>query len=109
MAIDGLDGKPVRATVAGIAYPSDQGLYPDQTPGLMWVMPDLVKAVEPLHQLTFEAVGLRLAGPAETGVGVQQAATQLPRGAVIGVSWGSELKRPVDGVSPPLWLCAVTV
>ncbi len=104
MAIDGLDGKPVRATVAGIAYTSDQGLYPDQTPGLMWVMPDLVKAVEPLHQLTFEVVGLRLADPAETGFVVQQAVTQLPRGAVISVSRWSDVKRSVDGGNPLLGL-----
>src|SRR5258708_4431610 len=42
MAIDGLDRKPVRATVAGIAYTSDPGLYPDQTPGLLLALFGLV-------------------------------------------------------------------
>src|SRR5260221_13670298 len=70
----------------------------------MWVMPDLVKAVEPLHQLTFEVVGLRLADPAETGFVVQQAVTQLPRGAVISVSRWSDVKRSVDGGNPLLGL-----
>src|SRR5258708_27616711 len=67
-------------------------------------MPDLGKAVEPLHQLTFEVVGLRLADPAETGFVVQQAVTQLPRGAVISVSRWSDVKRSVDGGNPLLGL-----
>jgi putative ABC transport system permease protein len=104
IAIDGLDGNSVRATVAGIASTSDQGLYPDQTPGLVWVMPGLVKAVEPVHQHTVEMVGLRLANPADTGFVVQQAVTQLGPGAVISVWTWSDVKRSVDGGNPLLGL-----
>jgi putative ABC transport system permease protein len=104
MAIEGLDGSSVRATVAGIAETSDQGLYPDQTPGLVWVSPALVKAVEPVNQHTFEVVGLRLADPADTGFVVQQAVTQLGSGAVISTSTWSDVKRSVDGGNPLLGL-----
>ncbi len=108
MAIEGLDGNSVRATVVGIAYTSDQGLYPDQTPGLMWALPGLVKAVEPLYRHTVEMVGLRLADPADTGFVVQQAVTQYDtgavNGAVISVSTWSDVKRSVDGGNPLLGL-----
>jgi len=103
IAIDGLDGNSVSATVAGIASTSDQGLYPDQTPGLVWAMPGLVKAVEPVNQHTVEMVGLRLTNPADTGFVVQQAVTQLP-GAVISVWTWSDVKRSVDGGNPLLGL-----
>ncbi len=104
MAIEGLDGNSVGATVVGIAYTSDQGLYPDQTPGLMWALPGLVKAVEPVYRHTVEVVGLRLADPADTGFVVQQAVTQLASGAVISVSTWSDVKRSVDGGNPLLGL-----
>jgi putative ABC transport system permease protein len=104
MAINGLDGNSVSATVVGIALTSDQGLYPDQTPGLVWVMPGLVRAVEPVHQHTVEVVGLRLANPADTGFVVQQAVTQLHIGAVISVWTWSDVKRSVDGGNPLLGL-----
>jgi putative ABC transport system permease protein len=104
VAIDGLDSHSASATVAGIAYTSDQGLYPDETPGLVWVLPSLVKAVEPVDQHTFEVVGLQLKDPAATGFVVQQAVTQLPTGAVIGTWTWSDVKRSVDGGNPLLGL-----
>jgi putative ABC transport system permease protein len=104
MAIEGLDGNSVRVTVVGIAYTSNQGLYPDQTPGLIWALPGLVKAVEPVHRHTVEVVGLRLADPADTGFVVQQAVTQLGSGAVISVSTWNDVKRSVDGGNPLLGL-----
>lgn len=104
MAIEGLDGNSVRVTVVGIAYTSDQGLYPDQTPGLIWALPALVNAVEPDYRHTVEMVGLRLADPADTGFVVQEAVTQLGSGAVISVSTWSDVKRSVDGGNPLLGL-----
>lgn len=103
VAIEGLDGS-ASATVAGIAYTSDQGLYPDQTPGLVWVLPSLVRAVEPVGRHKFEVVGLQLTDPAGTGFVVQQAVTQLPTGAVIGTWTWSDVKRSVDGGNPLLGL-----
>ena len=39
LVLDGLDGNSARVRVTGVAATSDQGFYPDQTPGLMWVLP----------------------------------------------------------------------
>lgn len=104
LTVDGFDGNSVRVRVAGIAYTSDQGSYPGQTPGLIWVTPALVKAVEPVHRHTIEVVGLRLADPTATGFVVQQAVTQLGSGAVIGVSTWQDAERAGDGGNPLLGL-----
>ncbi len=50
LVIDGLDGNSARIRVAGLADTSDQGFYPDQTPGLMWVLPGLLRQVEPVSR-----------------------------------------------------------
>ncbi|HEY2575071.1 MAG TPA: FtsX-like permease family protein [Streptosporangiaceae bacterium] len=104
MDIDGLDGNEVHAVVIGIAYTSDQGSYPDQTPGLMWGLPGLVHAVEPVSRHTVEMAGLRLTDPSATGFAVQQAVTQLGSGAVISVSTWQDVERSVDGGDPLLGL-----
>ena len=62
-SIEGLDGSSVLANVVGVADTSNQGFYPDQTPGLMWVLPGLFARVEPVRRHTGEAVGLRIATP----------------------------------------------
>src|SRR5579875_149701 len=104
MVIAGLDGNQVRARVLGVAYASTQGSYPDQTPGLMWGLPGLVHAVEPVAAHLDEMAGLRLSDPAATGFVVQQAVTQLGSGAVISVSTWQDVERSVDGGDPLLGL-----
>ena len=104
LVIEGLDGSSVRAGVLGIAVTSDQGLYPDQTPGLMWVLPRLIDRVEPIARHTDEVVGLRLASQAATGFVVQQAVTQLGADSVISVSTWRDVEHSLDGRDPLLGL-----
>ena len=104
LVIEGLDGSSVRARVLGVAYSSDQGFYPDQTPGLMWALPGLVSRVEPVRRHTVQIAGIRLADPSATGFAVQQAVTQLGSGAVLGVSTWRDVERSMDGGDPLLGL-----
>jgi putative ABC transport system permease protein len=104
LVIEGLDGSSVKADVLGIAVTSDQGLYPDQTPGLMWVLPGLLGRVEPVARHTDEVVGLRLASQAASGFVVQQAVTQLSANSIISVSTWRDVEHSLDGRDPLLGL-----
>jgi putative ABC transport system permease protein len=104
VVMDGLDGSSVRAIVLGVAYTSDQGFYPQQTPGLIWALPGLVHQVEPVRRHTAEVVGLRLADPSATGFAVQQAVTQLGSDAVLSVATWRDVERSMDGGDPLLGL-----
>jgi putative ABC transport system permease protein len=100
LVIDGLDGSSVRVRVIGIADTSDQGFYPDQTPGLVWVLPGLLQRVEPISGHTGELVGLRLANPAATGFIVQQVVTQLGSGDVRSVTTWNEVEQSMARGDP---------
>jgi putative ABC transport system permease protein len=104
LVLEGLDGSSVEATVTGLASTSDQGFYPDQTPGLVWVLPGLLHRVEPLDRHTEEMVGLRLADPSATGFGVQQVVTQLGSRAVISVTTWRDVQQSMRGSDPLLGL-----
>jgi putative ABC transport system permease protein len=104
LVIEGLDGSLVRSSVLGVAYTSDQGFYPDQTPGLMWALPGLLRRVEPVRRHRVDIAGLRLADPSATGFAVQQAVTQLGSGAVLSVSTWRDVERSMDGRDPLLGL-----
>ena len=104
LVIDGLDGSSVRVRVLGLADTSDQGFYPDQTPGLIWVRPGLISQVEPVARHTGQAVGLRLADQAAAGFVVQQAVTQLGSGAVVSVSTWREAESSMARGDPLLGL-----
>jgi putative ABC transport system permease protein len=69
IAVAGLDGNTVAITVTGLAYTTDQGFYPQATPGLIWVLPATLHQVEPVASETEEVVGLRLRDPSANGVG----------------------------------------
>ena len=56
----GIDGIKVQMPVIGVADTSDQGFYPQWTPGLIWVQHRLLVKVEPNPSETQEVVGLRL-------------------------------------------------
>ena len=56
----GIDGIKVQMRVIGVADTSDQGFYPQWTPGLIWVQHRLLAKVEPNPSETQEVVGLRL-------------------------------------------------
>ena len=94
----------LRVRVTGIAETSDQGFYPDQTPGLIWVLPGLLRQIEPIVGRTEEIVGLRIAEPAATDVVVQQVVTQLGSSAVGTVSTWQQVKQSMARRDPLLGL-----
>lgn len=102
--IEGLDGSSVSASVVGVADTSNQGFYPDQTPGLMWVLPGLFTHVEPVRRHTAEAVGLRLATRSSASFVVQEAVTELGNGAVIGALTWRQVEQSMNGSDPLLGL-----
>jgi putative ABC transport system permease protein len=104
LVIEGLDGSSVSVRVTGIADTSEQGFYPEQTPGLMWVLPGLMTRVEPVHRHTEELAGLRLASRQATGFVVQQAVTVLGSTAVINVSTWRNVEQSMAGSDPLLGL-----
>ncbi len=104
LLIDGIDGNSARVHVIGIADTSDQGFYPDQTPGLIWALRGVLDRVEPVPGHTDELVGLRLADPAMTGLVVQQAVTQLDSPYVLGVSTWTEVEQSMARGDPLLGL-----
>jgi putative ABC transport system permease protein len=100
LVIDGLDGSSVRVRVIGIAATSDQGFYPEQTPGLVWVLPGLLQRVEPIGGHTEKVVGLRIANPAATGFTVQQVVAELGSGDVRSVTTWSEVEQSMARGDP---------
>ncbi|HEY1619773.1 MAG TPA: FtsX-like permease family protein [Streptosporangiaceae bacterium] len=105
LSLRNLDGISVgKATVTGIAETSDQGFYPDQTPGLMWVLPGVLHQVQPDAGDTYDVVGLRIAHPAATGPVIQQVATQLGTGAVQDVSTWQQVEQSMARRDPLLGL-----
>src|SRR6266487_4666005 len=93
IVIESLDGISVRAYATGIADTADQGFYPQQTPGLVWVLPALLKRVESVPTHTQEAVGLRLADPSAAGFVAQQAVDAVGEGRVISVSTWQDVQQ----------------
>lgn len=104
LMLNGIDGSSVRVRVIGIADTSDQGFYPDQTPGLVWALRGVLNQVEPVSGHTEELVGLRLADPGQAGLVVQQAVTQLGSGSVLGVSTWTEVEQSMARGDPLLGL-----
>jgi putative ABC transport system permease protein len=77
VTVSALDGSAHTLLVAGIADTTDQGFYPDWTPGLAWVSPETLARVEPDRSHTQQVVGLRLADPGAADFVVQRAITRL--------------------------------
>jgi putative ABC transport system permease protein len=69
IAVAGLDGNTATMTVVGLAYTTDQGFYPQATPGLIWVVPATLHHVEKVPSETEEMVGLRVGDPSANGIG----------------------------------------
>lgn len=93
---------PVR--VIGTAETADQGFYPDQTPGLIWALPTLLRQLEPVAGHTDEVVGLRIANPNATGLTVQQVVTELGTSAVGTVSTWQQVEQSMARRNPLLGL-----
>jgi putative ABC transport system permease protein len=103
LVIDGIDGLIVQVRVIGIAATSDQGFYPDQTPGLVWGLPKLLRRVEPIMGHTEEVVGLRISDLADTSFVAQQAVAQLGR-SMRAVSTYTEVEQSMARGDPLLGL-----
>ena len=105
LTLDNVDGSiATRVRVAGLAETADQGFYPDQTPGLIWVLPGLLQRVEPDPGRTQEVVGLQIADPARTGFVVQEVVTQVGSNAVGSVSTWQQVKQSMARRDPLLGL-----
>jgi putative ABC transport system permease protein len=103
--LDNVDGfAAARVRVTGIAETSDQGFYPDQAPGLMWVLPGVLQRVELGSSDTYDVVGLRIAHPAATAPVIQQVVTQLGSSAVEDVSTWQQVKQSMARRDPLLGL-----
>ncbi len=100
--VDGTAGRRVRVT--GLAETSEQGFYPDQTPGLIWVLPALLRQIEPDRAHVEEVVGLRIANPAATVPVVQELVTQLGTSAVGSVSTWQQVEQSMARRDPLLGL-----
>src|SRR5580658_1790136 len=104
LVIDGLDGSSVRALVVGVAETADQGFYPDQTPGIIWVLPGLLDHVEPVPGHVDELVGLRIADPAATSFIVQQVVAEVGSQAVLSISTWQQVEQSMASRDPLLGL-----
>lgn len=105
LKLDNLDGIAVaRVRVIGVAATSDQGFYPDQTPGLIWVLPGVLRQVEPVSGDTYDVVGLQISDPAATPPVIQQVVTQLSSSAVEDVSTWQQVKQSMARRDPLLGL-----
>jgi putative ABC transport system permease protein len=104
LLLDNVDGTELKVRVAGLAETSEQGFYPDQTPGLIWVLPALLHRIEPDAAHTEELVGLRIADPAATAPVVQQVVTQLGASAVGSVSTWQQVEQSMARRDPLLGL-----
>ena len=70
----GIDGIKVQMRVIGVADTSDQGFYPQWTPGLIWVQHGLLVKVEPNPSETQEVVGALLEDRRDLRLGLGQLA-----------------------------------
>ncbi|HUC55980.1 MAG TPA: FtsX-like permease family protein [Streptosporangiaceae bacterium] len=105
LVVNGIDGPTARVRVIGIAATSDQGFYPDQTPGLAWVQRPVLRRVEPVAKHTEELVGIKIADPdsLNTSFVAQQAVAELS-GAVQNVSTWMQVEQSMARGDPLLGL-----
>jgi len=105
LVLDNVDGTiNLRVRVVGLAETAEQGFYPDQTPGLVWVLPALLRRIVPGQAYTEQVVGLRIANPGATAVVVQQVVTQLGSSAVGSVSTWEQVEQSMARRNPLLGL-----
>jgi putative ABC transport system permease protein len=93
ITIENLDGSSVRVRVRGIADTAEQGFYPQQTPGLMWVLPALLRQVAGVPGHTQEALGLRLDDPSMAGFVAQQAVDVVGESHVVSVATWQDVQQ----------------
>ncbi|NUR83305.1 MAG: ABC transporter permease, partial [Nonomuraea sp.] len=72
-----LTGERYTLFVRGIADSAEQGFYPEWTPGLVWVLPEMLDRIEPSGRLSEYVTGLRLADPEATQVVSQRVVVMM--------------------------------
>ncbi|MFI9553259.1 ABC transporter permease [Nonomuraea endophytica] len=77
VTVTALSGARHTLYVRGIADTAEQGFYPEWTPGLAWVLPDLLDRIEPALGRSEYVTGLRLADPEATQVVSQRVVVML--------------------------------
>lgn len=93
LVVESLDGRSVRVRVTGLADTADQGFYPEQTPGLGWVLPALLSQVESVTAHTQQVVGLRLADPSTARFVAQEAVDSVGQDHVVSVSTWQDVQQ----------------
>jgi len=96
VTVRGADGTSHTVQVLGIADSADQGSYPNWTPGLGWVLPTTLSAIEPDPGRTEQVVGLRLDDPGATDFTAQRAVTALGGVQVDRVSTWTQVRTSMD-------------
>ncbi|MFI6501093.1 FtsX-like permease family protein [Nonomuraea typhae] len=77
VTVTALSGARHTLYVRGIADTAEQGFFPEWTPGLAWVLPDLLDRIEPAVGRSEYVTGLRLADPEATQVVSQRVVVML--------------------------------
>ncbi|GGS60865.1 hypothetical protein GCM10010156_19490 [Planobispora rosea] len=75
--VTALSGASHPLVVVGLADSSDQGFYPEWTPGLAWTLPETLNEIEPAQGRSESVTGLRLADGEDTLPAVHGAVTLL--------------------------------
>jgi putative ABC transport system permease protein len=105
LVLDNVDGTTnLRVRVVGLAETAEQGFYPDQTPGLIWLLPALLQRIVPNQAYTEQLVGLRIGNPDATAVVVQQVVTELGSSSVGSVSTWQQVEQSMARRDPLLGL-----
>ncbi|MDN3359751.1 FtsX-like permease family protein [Actinomadura sp. DC4] len=94
--VRGLDARQHDLRVAGVADESDQGPYPAVTPGLVWVLPGTLTAIEPDTGSTELLIGLKLADPSASDFFVQHVVTVLGGDHVARVSTWHQVRASME-------------
>jgi putative ABC transport system permease protein len=94
-------GRTASVPVIGIAATSDQGFYPSQTPGLVWVQRSLLEQIEPTNGPTEELIGIQTSDPAQTSSVVARVEGELP-GLVWSVSTWAQVEQSMVRGDPLL-------
>ncbi|MFI6599902.1 FtsX-like permease family protein [Nonomuraea sp. NPDC050536] len=85
-----LSGQRYTLYVRGIADTAEQGFYPEWTPGLIWVLPQMLDSIEPALGRSEFVTGLRLADPEDTQLISQRAVVTID----------DQLQRAADSATP---------
>jgi putative ABC transport system permease protein len=102
LEIGQVGGRTTRVHVIGIAATSDQGFYPSQTPGLVWVQQPLLLHIE-ANWPTQELIGIQTSDPAQTSSVVARVEGELPK-SVLSVSTWAQVEQSMVRGDPLLGL-----